>query len=319
MVHMFRILSIFFGIFLLLVLSACKEPVQKTELEGFVVKNVIHPSNNPYNKDKVELGKLLYFDKRLSLKGDTNCAICHSVEIQNSETSSAPRNQIHKSIAPPLTNVALYKDVFIDPQANDLEEIVKERVHTALMLKDEKTIVARLNQVAEYRELFEKSFGSPGISMDRIVKAISAFERTIVSKNSKFDRYVMGEESALTPSQKRGMNVFMNKAKCNQCHNGPNFSDSTQHTTGLKGITQKIRTPSLRDVSKKNEFMHNGEFKKLEDVVNHFVNGGSKGSIEDPLLKPAPITEEDKKDLIEFLKSLEGESHPLEMPKIPRA
>ncbi|XDD51101.1 cytochrome-c peroxidase [Leptospira sp. WS92.C1] len=316
---MARVLSIFLLTLFLWSLSFCKEPVQKPELEGFVVKNVIHPNNNPYNQDKVELGKLLYFDKRLSLKGDTNCAICHSVEIQNSEVVSAPRNKIHKSVAPPLTNVALYKDVFTDPQANDLEEIVKERVHTAIMLKDEKTIVARLSQVPEYRELFEKSFGSPGITMDRIVKAISTFERTIISKNSKFDRYVMGEESALSPSQKRGLDVFMNKAKCTQCHKGPNFSDSEQHTTGLKGITQKIRTPSLRDVSKKSEFMHNGEFTKLEDVVNHFVKGGSKGSISDPLLKPSAISEEEKKDLIEFLRSLEGESHPLEMPKIPRA
>lgn len=319
MVHMLRILSIFLLISLLFAFSGCKEPVQKAELEGFVVKNIIHPNNNPYNKDKVELGKLLYFDKRLSLKGDTNCAICHSVELQNTEKNSVPRNRIHNSSAPSLTNVGLYKDVFTDPQANDLEDIVKERVHTAVMLKDEKTIVARLNQVPEYRELFEKSFGSPGITMDRIVKAISAFERTIVSKNSKFDRYVMGEESALSPAQKRGLDVFMNKAKCSQCHKGPNFSDSEKHTTGLKGITQTVRTPSLRDVSKKNEFMHNGEFTKLEDVVDHFVNGGSKGSIEDPLLKPSAITEEDKKDLIEFLKSLEGESHPLEMPKIPKA
>ncbi|MDV6237275.1 cytochrome c peroxidase [Leptospira ellisii] len=314
---MIRILSISFSICLWLVLSGCKEPVQKPELESFVVKNVIHPNNNPYNKDKVELGKLLYFDKRLSLKGDTNCAICHGVEIQNSAT--APRNQIHKSSAPSLTNVALYRDVFNDPQANDLEDIVQERVHTAVMLKDEKTIVARLNQVREYRELFEKSFGSPGITMERIVKAISAFERTIVSKNSKFDRYVMGEESALSPSQKRGLDVFMNKAKCSQCHKGPNFSDSERHTTGLKGITQTVRTPSLRDVSKKSEFMHNGEFTKLEDVVSHFVNGGSQGSIEDPLLKPASISEEEKRDLIEFLKSLEGESLPFEMPKIPKA
>ncbi|EQA80692.1 cytochrome-c peroxidase [Leptospira alstonii] len=312
---MYRILPILF----LLAFGDCKEPVQKTELEGFVVKNVIHPNNNPYNKDKVELGKLLYFDKRLSLKEDTNCAICHSAEIQNSEKSSLPRNKIHNSPAPSLTNVGLYKDVFADPQANDLEEIVKERVHTAVMLRDEKTIVARLNQVREYRELFEKSFGSPGITMDRIVKAISAFERTILSKNSKFDRYVLGEESALSPAQKRGLDVFMNKAKCSQCHKGPNFSDSEKHTTGLSGIVQKVRTPSLRDVSRKNEFMHNGEFTRLEDVVNHFVNGGVKGSIEDPLLKPAMITEEERKDLIEFLKSLEGETRPLEMPKIPRA
>ncbi|EJP17868.1 di-heme cytochrome C peroxidase [Leptospira interrogans str. FPW2026] len=314
-----RILSIFTFISVLFLLSGCKEPDQKMELESFVVKNIIHPNNNPYNKDKVELGKLLYFDKRLSLKGDTNCAICHSVEIRDLEKNSLPKNKIHNSSAPSLTNVGLYKDVFMDSQANDLEEIVKERIHTAVMLKDEKTIVVRLNRVQTYRELFEKSFGSPGITMDRIVKAISAFERTILSKNSKFDRYVMGEESALSPAQKRGLDVFMNKAKCFQCHKGPNFSDSEKHTTGLSGITQKVRTPSLRDVSKKNKFMHNGEFTNLEDVVNHFVNGGAKDSIQDPLLKESTITEEEKKDLVEFLKSLEGEFQLLEIPKIPKA
>ncbi len=319
MVHMYRIVSVLFFIFFLLVFYNCKEPVQKAELESFVIKNIVHPNNNPYNKDKVELGKLLYFDKRLSFNGNTNCAICHSVEIQNSEKNSLPRNKIHNSPASFLTNVGLYKDVFIDPQAKDLEEIVRERIYTAVMLKDEKTIVARLSRVAEYRELFEKAFGSPGITMDRIVKAISAFERTIISKNSRFDRYVMGEESALSPAQKRGLDVFMNKAKCSQCHKGPNFSDSEKHTTGLSGITQRVRTPSLRDVSRKSEFMHNGGFTKLEDVVDHFVNGGAKDSIEDPLLRPMTITEEERTDLIEFLKSLEGESHPLEIPKIPRA
>ncbi|EPG58462.1 hypothetical protein KHM19_05940 [Leptospira borgpetersenii] len=178
---MYRIVSVSFFIFFLLVFYNCKEPVQKAELESFVIKNIVHPNNNPYNKDKVELGKLLYFDKRLSFNGNTNCAICHSVEIQNSEKNSLPRNKIHNSPASFLTNVGLYKDVFIDPQAKDLEEIVRERIYTAVMLKDEKTIVARLSRVAEYRELFEKAFGSPGITMDRIVKAISAFERTIIS------------------------------------------------------------------------------------------------------------------------------------------
>lgn len=245
-----RILSIFTFISILF-LSGCKEPDQKMELESFVVKNVIHPNNNPYNKDKVELGKLLYFDKRLSLKEDTNCAICHSVEIRDLEKNSLPKNKIHNSSASSFTNVGLYRDVFMDSQASDLEEVVKERIHTAVMLKDEKTIVARLNRVQAYRELFEKSFGSPGITMDRIVKAISAFERTILSKNSKFDRYVMGEDSALSPSQKRGLDVFMNKAKCSQCHKGPNFSDSEKHTTGLSGVVQRVKTPSLRDVSKK--------------------------------------------------------------------
>ncbi len=317
MVQMYRIVSVLF--FFLFVFYNCKEPVQKAELESFVVKNIIHPNNNPYNKDKVELGKLLYFDKRLSLNGDTNCAICHSVEIQNLEKNSLSRSKIHNSPVSSFTDVGLYRDVFADPQARDLEEVVKERIHTAVMLKDEKTIVARLNQVPEYRELFEKAFGSPGITMDRIVKAISTFERTIISKNSRFDRYVMGEESALSPAQKRGLDVFMNKAKCSQCHKGPNFSDSEKHTTGLSGVAQKVKTPNLRDVSRKNGFMHNGEFTKLEDAVNHFVNGGAKNSVEDPLLKPTLITEEEKKDLIEFLKSLEGEPHSLEIPKIPRA
>lgn len=92
-----RILSIFTFISVLFLLSGCKEPDQKMELESFVVKNMIHPNNNPYNKDKVELGKLLYFDKRLSLKGDTNCAICHSVKIRDLEKNSLPKNKIHNS------------------------------------------------------------------------------------------------------------------------------------------------------------------------------------------------------------------------------
>lgn len=149
-----RILSIFTFISVLFLLSGCKEPDQKMELESFVVKNIIHPNNNPYNKDKVELGKLLYFDKRLSLKGDTNCAICHSVEIRDLEKNSLPKNKIHNSSAPSLTNVGLYKDVFMDSQANDLEEIVKERIHTAVMLKDEKTNRSQTQSCSDIQRTF---------------------------------------------------------------------------------------------------------------------------------------------------------------------
>ncbi|PJZ65326.1 cytochrome-c peroxidase [Leptospira wolffii] len=296
-------------------LVLCKEKRPIPELEKFVVKNVIHPSNNPFNQDKVELGKTLYFDPRLSFQQNASCAGCHN---SGSVADGFPRNKIHNS-APSLTNVALYKDVFKDPEAKELEDIVKEKVHSQSMLRDEAGIIRRLSSIAEYRELFTRAFGTPEVTMERIALSLSAFQRTIVSKNSKFDRFVMGEEEALTPAQIRGWEVFQNKAKCVQCHEGPNFSDSQLHTTGLPGIQGKVRTPTLRDVTRKKSFMHNGKFGSIEDTVNHFAEGGHARAIQDPLLKPAGLSEQDKKDLIEFLKALEGEPIQWEMPSIPKA
>ncbi|EMJ97269.1 cytochrome-c peroxidase [Leptospira sp. WS58.C1] len=299
----------------ILCLITCKEKKPIPELEGFVVKSVIHPSNNPFNQEKVELGKTLYFDSRLSFNQDVSCASCHNA---SSPSEGFPRTKIHNP-APSLTNVALYKDVFKDPEAKELEDLVKEKVHSKLMFQNETKLVQRISSIQGYKELFEKAYGDPEISGERIVLALSTFQRTIVSKNSNFDKFVMGEENALTPAQIRGWNVFQNKAKCIQCHQGPNFSDSKLHTTGLAGIKDKVRTPTLRDVTKKKTFMHNGIFGSIEDTVNHFAEGGHSKAVHDPMLKPAELSDQDKKDLIEFLKALEGEPIQWEIPSIPKA
>lgn len=296
-------------------LIVCKEKKPIPELERFVVKSVIHPSNNPFNQEKVELGKTLYFDSRLSFNQDVSCASCHNTA---SPTEGFPRTKIHNP-APSLTNVALYKDVFKDPEAKELEDLVKDKVHSKLLFQNETKLIQRISSIQGYKELFEKAYGDPEISGERIVLALSTFQRTIVSKNSSFDKFVMGEETALTPAQIRGWDVFQNKAKCIQCHQGPNFSDSELHTTGLAGIKDKVRTPTLRDVTKKKTFMHNGIFGSIEDTVNHFAEGGHSKAVHDPMLRPAELSDQDKKDLIEFLKALEGEPIQLEIPSIPKA
>lgn len=310
-----RIFFLVLSLVSILGLIVCKEKKPIPELEGFVVKSIIHPSNNPFNQEKVKLGKTLYFDSRLSFNQDVSCASCHNTA---SPAEGFPRTKIHNS-APSLTNVALYKDVFKDPEAKELEDLVKEKIHSKLMFQNETKLVQRISSIQGYKELFEKAYGDPEISGERIVLALSTFQRTIVSKNSSFDKFVMGEETALTPAQIRGWDVFQNKAKCIQCHQGPNFSDSEFHTTGLAGIKDKVRTPTLRDVTKKKTFMHNGIFGSIEDTVNHFAGGGHSKAVHDPMLKPAELSDQDKKDLIEFLKALEGEPIQWEIPSIPKA
>ncbi|TGK15204.1 cytochrome-c peroxidase [Leptospira fluminis] len=300
-------------------LNFCKERRPVPELQTFVVRNVIHPSNNLYNRDKVELGKTLYFDKRLSLGQDFSCATYKDTDFH---MEGAPRNKIHQNVDQTLTNVTLYKDVFKDPETRDLEDVVKQRVYSELMSKNGATVVKRISSVPEYREMFQKAFGSPEITLDRIVFAIASFQRTILSRNSNFDRFAMGEEAALTPAQKRGWDVFQNKAKCVQCHQGPNFSDSEMHNTGISGTKDRIRTPSLRDVTRKKSFMHNGRFESLEEAVNHAVEESHSRAraVSGPQsAAPARLSEEEKRDLIEFLRALEGETIPLEVPNIPKA
>ncbi len=185
-------------------------------------------------------------------------------------------------------------------------------------------VVAKINAIAGYHVLFEKSFGSPEVTIDNLAKAIATFERTLLSGNSPYDRYKAGAKAALTPAQVRGMDVFVNKAKCDQCHEGVNFTSNSYHNLGV-GTDQPdpdpgryevtedpmdlgtFKTPILRDVARTAPYMHDGTLKTLDEVVEFYDKGGKPNKNLDEKIKPLKLTDGDKKDLVEFLKSLNGE------------
>jgi cytochrome c peroxidase len=189
---------------------------------------------------------------------------------------------------------------------------------------DHFSVVDRLKGIAGYREMFQKAFGSEEITIQKAGMAIATFERTVLSGNSAYDRYKAGQKNAMTPSQIRGMSVYSDKAKCDQCHEGINFTtnmyanigvgaDKPEPDVGRFAVTKDpkdwgaFKTPTLRDIERTAPYMHDGSLKTLEEVVEHYDKGGVKNRNLDAKMKPLNLTEQDKKDLVAFLKALNGE------------
>jgi cytochrome c peroxidase len=286
------------------------------------------PTDNPYSPEKAELGRLLYFDKRLSKDNTVSCASCHSPDhayTDGAATSEGINRQHGGRSAPSVLNRAYSLAQFWDGRAPTLEEQVKGPIANPIeMGETHATVVAKLNGIAGYRPLFDKAFGSGDINIGNVAKAIATFERTLLSGNSPYDRYKAGNKAALTPAQVRGMDVFFNKSKCDQCHEGIVFTSNSYHNLGV-GTDQPqpdagryevtkdehdwgaFKTPGLRDVALTAPYMHDGSLKTLDEVVEFYDKGGRENKNLDEKIKPLKLTDQQKKDLVEFLKSLNGQ------------
>jgi cytochrome c peroxidase len=286
------------------------------------------PANNPYSPAKAELGKLLYFDNRLSADGTVSCASCHEPRFaftDGAATSTGIRAQKGTRSAPTIINRAYSLAQFWDGRAATLEEQAKGPMANPIeMGNTHDAIVTRLKGVSGYRPLFAKAFGSDEINIDRVAMAIAVFERTVFSGNAPYDRYKAGNKKAMTPDQVRGMSVFFDKAKCDKCHEGANFtlnayanlgvgSDKPDPDVGRYAVTKNpadwgvFKTPTLREIEHTGPYMHDGSLRTLEEVVDFYDKGGIKNKNLDENMKPLHLTAQEKKDLVAFLKALSGE------------
>ncbi len=308
---------------------------------------IFWPEDNPYSPDKVELGRLLYFDKRLSSDHSVACASCHAPEMaftDRAPVSTGIGQQKGGRSAPTVINRAYSTFQFWDGRAETLEEQAKGPLANPIEMTREKdaagahrAVVTNIKRLPGYVKLFQKAFGHGDITIDHVAKAIATFERTVLSGNSPFDRYQAGDKKALTDSQVRGMNVFFKKAACDACHLGFNFTDGSYMNIGI-GMDKKdpdlgrylvtgrnedkgaFKTPTLREVEHTGPYMHDGSMKTLEEVVEHYNKGGIKNPTLSQRMKPLNLTDEDKKDLVAFMKSLSGEGWrhikaPMEFPR----
>lgn len=287
------------------------------------------PKNNPYTPEKAELGKLLYFDKRISKDGTLSCATCHDPKFAFADgkpVSDGIKGQKGGRSAPTVINRAYSLAQFWDGRAKSLEDqAVGPMANPIEMGNTHEDIVKNFRQIPGYRPLFKKVFGTEDFDIEHIGMAIATFERTILSGNSPYDRYKAGNKKALTAEQIRGMDVYFNKAKCDQCHEGINFTTNAYHNLGVgtdkknpdEGrfvVTQNtadwgaFKTPTLRDIERTAPYMHDGSLKTLEEVVEFYNKGGIRNKNLDEKLKPLNLTDQDKKDLVAFMKSLNGES-----------
>jgi cytochrome c peroxidase len=289
---------------------------------------VAWPKDNPYSPEKVELGRLLYFDPRLSFDNSVSCASCHSPAHafgDGAAVSTGIKGQKGGRSAPTVINRAFSLAQFWDGRAATLEEQAKGPMANPIeMGHTHEGVVTRLKAVPGYGVLFAKVFGTENFTIDHVAKAIAAFERTVLSGNAPYDRYRAGDKKAMTPAQVRGMSVFFDKAKCDSCHEGANFTlnafanigigaDKPDPDVGRYAVTKNdadwgvFKTPTLREVEHTAPYMHDGSVRTLEDVVEYYDKGGTPNRNLDPKIKRLHLSPQEKSDLVAFLKALSGE------------
>ncbi len=300
---------------------------------------VPQPSTNLNYTAKLELGKQLYFDGRLSKNGAISCAFCHNPGTgwaDPRQTSIGIGGGVGGRQAPTVLNTAFNHLQFWDGRARSLEEQAIGPIHNPIeMGETHENVVAKLNKIKGYQQQFRSVFGTD-VNLQGIAEAIAAYERTVISTNAPFDKYMAGDQKAMEEAAVRGMALFRGKARCVLCHGGPNFTDNQFHNLGVPqvgpmkedlgrfGVTRSekdkgaFKTPTLRSIADTAPYMHDGAFKTLEEVVDFLNTGGGANQHLSPLVKPLDLTSEEKRDLIAFLKALTGEPIKVTLPKQPK-
>ena len=317
---------IFLALGVVAFIKSAKEPELQLPL-GLELEKYIVPIDNPMTLKKVKLGYLLYFDERLSGDGTIACASCHDPErafTDGGSVSTGIDGQQGNRSAPTVINRAFSTLQFWDGRATSLEEQAKGPLTNPIEhgLKDNDEAVARIAAINGYREMFRKVFNRE-VNIDDLARAIAAFERTVLSGNSRFDQFAPENESILTESEVRGMRLFNGKGMCALCHKGANFTDekfhnigvgmnSPNHDPGRGGITGEksdmgaFKTPTLREITKTGPYMHDGSMETLREVVEFYNKGGEKNPNLSEKIVPLKLSETEIDDLTNFMTTLEG-------------
>ncbi len=298
------------------------------------------PENNPMSESKIDLGRKLYFDPRLSKDGTVSCATCHDPDKGFSDaraTSMGIGRQTGSRNAPTVMNRLFSQEQFWDGRAADLEAQalgpIQNPIEMGHTLQD---MVSNLKSLSGYAPAFQAAFGSPDITPDRVAQAIATYERTVLAGSSPFDRYQAGEKTALGESAVRGMALFNDarRANCVTCHAGFNFTDESYHNLGVGmdkanpdwgrfGVSKNefdkgaFKTPTLRNVTQSGPYMHDGSEATLLNVVDFYDRGGLQNQWLSKEIKPLRLTAQEKADLVAFLEALTGELHGTGKPTLP--
>jgi len=249
---------------------------------------ITFPVSAPYSPQLATLGKMLFFDTRLSGTQNMSCATCHNPSF-GWETPVAKaigtKNIALDRHAPTLLNLYNASQFFWDGRAYSLEEQAAGPItHPKEMGASFPDLIARLSQIDGYKYWFNEIFPIQGISKQNILTAIATFERTLVSGWAPFDQWVSGDETAISESAKRGFKIFTGKGNCSSCHTGWNFTDHLLHDIGIatndlgaaalapnkKHLKHAFKTPTLRNISLRAPYMHDGNLSNLEDVIEHY-------------------------------------------------
>lgn len=292
------------------------------------------PPENSMSNVRVKLGKNLFFDPRLSGSNWISCGTCHNPAMGWSDglaTAIGDGQKVLGRATPTIVNSAFNFLQMWDGRFKSLEEQALGPIEAkGEMNQDLDELVKELKAVPGYVAMFEEAYPGQGISKKTIAYALASFERTIVSNESPFDRWVEGDEGAISVAAKRGFKLFEGKGHCSTCHSDYNFTDDGFHNIGLItkdngrhavvpiSMTKKaFKTPSLRDITRTAPYMHNGSLATLEEVIDYYTDGGDDKSNLSPNFKAAELNEAEKADLLEFLKTLTGEPIQVTIPRLP--
>lgn len=304
----------------------------------------IIPTNNPQNEEKVALGKQLFFDNRLAGNHDVSCNGCHNLSRGGDDDGGVtrmPNRDIRRS-APSVYNAAHQSTYFWDARALSLEDMAIDHLFDPNIMgnQDRKKLVSRIKNIPGYHLSFKKTF-EDGVTLENISKVIAAFIRSLNTPNSAFDKYITGDKTALSPSAKRGLEIFRDTG-CMSCHFGVNFAGPAPgpaygmgdgfyelfpNNPGtsydeLYGITEDVgrvlitrdrsdvymwRVAPLRNIAMTAPYFHNGSVNSLDEAVRVMAKTQLKLNL------PA----KDVKDVVAFLESLTGEYPEMTLPRLP--
>lgn len=261
------------------------------------------PEENPLTAEKIEVGRQLFFDRRLARDGSVSCSSCHDPKRSFSDGRSIAVGVFDRQgrrNAPALINRGYGRSFSWDGRIATLEEQVLKPI------QDPNEMDMSLPEAA----------ARVGFSADEISRALASYVRSILSGDSPIDRYINGDRAALSTEQQVGLQLFRGKANCAACHVGPNFTDERLHNTGIAWRDGKFadagagqgdfKTPTLREIARTAPYMHDGSLATLEDVVEYYDRGGNRNQHLDPELRPLRLSVEEQGALLAFLRSLSG-------------
>ncbi len=261
------------------------------------------PEENPITSEKIELGRRLFHDRRLSRDRSISCASCHDPERAFSDDRTVAVGVFGRRgnrNVPAIINRGYGRAFFWDGHVDNLEEQVIQPI------LDSKEMDLTLAEASD----------RVGLAPDEIANALATYVRSILSGDSPYDRFIKGNRDALTAEQQLGLRIFRGKGNCTACHVGPNFTDENLHNTGVAwrdgrladtgGGRGDFKTPTLREVARTGPYMHDGSLPTLEDVVDFYSDGARKNPYLDPELRPLKLSDDEKTALAAFLQSLTG-------------
>lgn len=293
------------------------------------------PDDRPYDPQIATLGKMLFFDPRISGAQNMSCASCHNPsfgwETPVDGAVGAMNTRLNRH-APTILNQAWVNPYFWDGRAATLEEQAAGPITAEVEMNATfEEVIARLEEIEGYQNWFDRLFPNEGISQNTITLSIATYERTVVSGWAPFDRWIEGDSSAISESAERGFELFVGKAECVTCHTGWNFTDNQFHDIGLPTndigraafdpydvqARHAFKTPGLRNIALRAPFMHNGSLATIEEVIVHYSTGGIHRPSLSQLMVDGALTEQDITDLIAFLETLTEEVTEVPTPVLP--